>query len=70
MTPELFTPDDLAQMFSTTRSQIYKLRLAQSWPHHLLGGSIRFSREDIDAILALTAKKPEPARTKRTRRTR
>ncbi len=67
MDPELFTPDQVAVKFGITRSHLYKLRLENDWPHHMLGGSIRFSQADIDGILALTAKTPAPPRRKRSR---
>jgi excisionase family DNA binding protein len=70
-TPEdpnkLFTPSEAAVILGITRSSLYKLRLEKRWPHHLLGGAIRFSRGDLDAILASTAKTPEPPRRTRSR---
>ena len=67
---ELFRPDELAQMFGLSKSTIMSLRLSERWPFHKVGGSIMFSRGDIDQILERTAQTPEPPRTTRTRRTR
>lgn len=67
----LFRPDELGEMFGgLSRSTIMSLRLSEKWPFHKLGGSIMFSREDIDEIMARGKKTPEPKRTTRTRRTR
>lgn len=66
----LYKPDELAQMFGLSKSTIMALRLSERWPHTKIGGSIMFSREDIDEIMARGKKTPEPKRTTRTRRTR
>lgn len=67
---ELFKPEELAQMFGLSKSTIMALRLSERWPFHKIGGSIMFSRGDIDQILERTAQTPEPKRATRTRRTR
>ena len=67
---ELFKPEELATMFGLSKSTIMSLRLSERWPFHKVGGSIMFSRGDIDQILERTAQTPEPKRTTRTRRTR
>jgi len=67
---ELFKPEEVAVMFGLSKSTIMALRLSERWPFHKVGGSIMFSRGDIDQILERTAQQPEPKRTTRTRRTR
>ncbi len=67
---ELFKPEELATMFGLSKSTIMALRLSERWPFHKVGGSIMFSRGDIDTILERTAQTPEPKRSTRTRRTR
>lgn len=66
----LYTPEEFAASVGKSKSTIMSLRLSEKWPYTKFGGSIMFSREDIDEILARGKKTPEPPRTTRTRRTR
>jgi len=70
-TPEdpdkLFTPGETAGILGISRSHVYKLRLANQWPHHMLGSEIRFSRADIEAIKASTRHEPPTPRRTRSR---
>jgi len=64
---KLFTPGETAVILGISRSHLYKLRLANQWPHHMLGSEIRFSRADIEAIKASTRHEPPPPRRTRSR---
>ena len=66
----LFKPEEVASMFGLSKSTIMALRLSEKWPFTKIGGSIMFSKEDIDEILVRGKKTPEPPRKTRTRRTR
>jgi predicted DNA-binding transcriptional regulator AlpA len=54
----------VAQIFGISRSQAYRMKKAQAWPHHLFGTEIRFSQEDIKAIAELNHKTPPPPKTR------
>lgn len=66
----LFKPEEVAVMFGLSKSTIMSLRLSEKWPFVKIGGSIMFSRENIDEIISRGSKTPEAKRTTRTRRTR
>lgn len=66
----LYTPEEFAAAVGKSKSTIMALRLSEKWPYSKFGGSIMFSREDIDEILARGKKTPEAPRKTRTRRTR
>lgn len=65
----LYTPEQVGEMFGLSKSTIKALRISERWPFHKVGGSILFSRSDVDSILESTAQTPEPRGTTRTRRT-
>jgi excisionase family DNA binding protein len=57
---------EVARLFGISRSTAYRLKKADSWPHHRLGTEIRFSAEDIEAIRAKYQQAgPEPRRAPR-----
>ena len=60
-TYQLFTVKDLASLFQVSRSTIFRLRSAQSWPHIMLGAEIRFSLDDIAVIQSMNRKQVAPA---------
>jgi predicted DNA-binding transcriptional regulator AlpA len=64
MTDEVFTVKEVAEMFKVSTSTIYA-RVAD-WPHiRITPTDIRFTREDIEAIKALSRKAPPaPAESK------
>lgn len=70
-TPEdpnkLFTPEEVAVMFGLTRSTVYKHNKDKKWPHTKIGGTIRFSRENLDKITAMSRQEPAPPRNTRSR---
>jgi hypothetical protein len=66
----LYTPEQVGEMFGLSKSPIMALWLSQKWPYRNVGGSILFSRSDVDAILEDAAREPEPKGVRRTRRTR
>ena len=66
----LYTPGQVGEMFGLSKSTIMALRISQRWPDRKVGGSILFSRSDVDSILESTAREPEPRRPTRTRRPR
>lgn len=66
----LYKPEEVASMFGLSKSTIMALRLSEKWPYTKIGGSIMFSREDINEIMARGKKTPEAPRTTRSRRTR
>lgn len=60
MSQQLYTIMELAALLKITRSHAYRLKKAQQWPHIMLGGSLRFTSGDIDAIQAMNRKGPVP----------
>jgi excisionase family DNA binding protein len=59
----LKTIGEVAELFKISRSTAYRLKKADSWPHHRFGTEIRFSDEDIEAIRAKYQQAPpEPRR--------
>jgi Helix-turn-helix domain len=62
----LYTPEQFGEMFGLSKSTIVALRLSQKWPYCKVGGSILFSRSDVNAILESAAREPEPRRETRT----
>lgn len=57
---------EVARIFGISRSTAYRLKKADSWPHHLFGTEIRFSPEDIETIRAKYQQTPsEPRRAPR-----
>lgn len=47
---------EVAALFSISRATVYRLAASPDpkarWPSHRIGGSIRFSRQDIEQIIA------------------
>jgi len=58
----LKTIGEVAELFKISRSTAYRMKKADSWPHHRFGTEIRFSEADIAAIQAKYAKTPTPDR--------
>ena len=58
----LRTIGEVAEMFKISRSTAYRMKKADSWPHHRFGTEIRFSEADIAAIQAKYAQTPTPDR--------
>lgn len=54
---------DVAELFGISRSTAFRLKKQQSWPHVRFGTEIRFTPEDVQAIIALNHKAPTPPRT-------
>ena len=54
---------EVAKLFGISRSTAFRLKKAESWPHHRFGTEIRFSAADIEAIAALHSKTPPPPKT-------
>jgi hypothetical protein len=68
MDDEFFTVKELAEMFKLSPSTIYAR--VPGWPHtRITPTDIRFSREDIEQIKAMSRKTP-PAPVTRARSTR
>ncbi len=63
MNQQLYTIMELAGLLKITRSHAYRLKKSQNWPHVMLGGSLRFSSADIEAILAMNRKTPAPQKS-------
>lgn len=59
----LLSIGDVALIFGISRSTAFRLKKAQSWPHVRFGTEIRFTPEDVQAIIALNHKAPPPPRT-------
>ena len=59
----LLSIGDVALIFGISRSTAFRLKKQQSWPHVRFGTEIRFTPEDVQAIIALNHKAPPPPRT-------
>lgn len=57
----LHTPADLAAMFDTTELQVLEWRRQHSWPSIKVGKTIRFTDEQVEAIIAIHSTKPTRA---------
>lgn len=69
MSEVLYTIEELAALFKITRSHAYRLKKEQVWPHVMLGGSLRFTADDIQQIVAMNRKQqPTPEAPKRAPR--
>ncbi|MEV7606139.1 helix-turn-helix domain-containing protein [Paenarthrobacter sp. NPDC089322] len=60
MNQQLYTIVEVSDLLKITRSHAYRLKKSQTWPHIMLGGSLRFTSGDIDAIQAMNRKQPPP----------
>lgn len=54
----LFTPDDLAEIFSTTRRRIVEWNHDHGWPCTRVGRTIRWTAEQVEQIKAMHRVKP------------
>ncbi|MBT8159327.1 MULTISPECIES: helix-turn-helix domain-containing protein [Arthrobacter] len=53
--------EQLAELLRIGRSHAYRLKREQQWPHVLLGSQIRFTVDDVKAIVAMNHKSPGTA---------
>ena len=63
--PMLYTIEEVASLFKITRSHAYRLKKEQVWPHVMLGGSLRFTADDIQQIVAMNRKQQPTTETSR-----
>lgn len=50
---QLYTDDDLAEMFQLSRERVASLRQQLGWPHVKMGRQIRYTERQIECIVAL-----------------
>lgn len=56
----LFRPEEVAEMLGLTKQYIWKLAREGLVAHHRFGGRYRFSKADVEAILAISRHEVEP----------
>ena len=54
---------DVAKLFGISRSTAFRMKKAQSWPCVRFGTEIRFTDEDIQAIIQINHQQPPPQKT-------
>jgi hypothetical protein len=57
---KLKTMTDIAEMFGISRSTAFRLKRQQSWPCVRFGTEIRFTDEDVAAIIQINHQAPPP----------
>jgi predicted DNA-binding transcriptional regulator AlpA len=67
---KLKTMTDIAEMFGISRSTAFRLKRQQAWPCVRFGTEIRFTNEDVAAIIQMNHQKPAPPKTTPTVGTR
>ena len=55
---------DVAKLFGISRSTAFRMKKAQSWPCVRFGTEIRFTDEDIQAIIQINHQQPPPPKTR------
>lgn len=54
----LLTPADLAEKLVTTEAQVMEWRRSYDWPHVRLGRKVRFTDQQVEAIIAAHSVRP------------
>ena len=49
--PELMTPQEVARYLKVSKNKIYQLVKQENMPAYVIGGNLRFSREQVDLWL-------------------